>query len=98
MTIKSHLLLKTMAQGTGFLVGGIVAFQGGQDFSFLGIPFPFSAAFALLMGTYAGILLFKFIPATCPKCGGAAYPEGLLPVDYVCRSCGYRHEVEQSRE
>ena len=96
MTIKSHVMMKAVAQGVGFLAGGLVAFRGGQQFSLLGIPFPFSAAFALLIGTYLGIVVFKFVPATCPRCGGAAYPEGLVPVDYVCRSCGYRHVGESS--
>jgi hypothetical protein len=35
----------------------------------------------------------RFVPATCPTCGGPAYGEGREPVLYVCRHCGHRHDT-----
>ncbi|HEV8293354.1 MAG TPA: hypothetical protein VGP94_15565 [Tepidisphaeraceae bacterium] len=93
MTVKRHFLLKTCAEGVGFLAGAVFALMGGPHFRFMGVPFPFSAAGPILLGILLPFLIFKFIPARCPRCGKSAYAAGMDGVRYLCRTCGYREQM-----
>lgn len=93
MTIKLHYQLKTCAEVAGFLAGAVFALIGGDDFSFIGVPFPYSAGIPILIGVLTAFLIFKFVPARCPQCGKRAYPKGTDGITYSCRMCGYRHQM-----
>jgi hypothetical protein len=94
MTVKLHHLLKTCAQVAGFLSGAVFALLGGPQLRFFGVPFPYSAAGPILVGVLIPSLLFRFIPAVCPRCGKTAQPKGMGR--YICRTCGYDERMPGS--
>jgi hypothetical protein len=55
----------------------------------VGIPCSFVGAVVAL--AQARRLFFQYVPARCPRCGGAAYGKPGKPITYYCRACGHAH-------
>jgi hypothetical protein len=89
MSVKLHFILKTVVEAGGFVAGAVFALYMGPAFKFLGIAFPWSAAVPIVGGVAAGFLIFRGIPARCPKCEKSTYPRGMGTVSYACRTCGH---------
>jgi hypothetical protein len=41
--------------------------------------------------TVPATLLRRHVPACCPRCGGRAYCQSLIEMNYLCIDCGYTH-------
>jgi hypothetical protein len=52
-------------------------------------------ALAFLGFCFAAVMVAfcRYVPASCPQCGGAAYWQSEDTVAYVCRGCGHRHDT-----
>jgi hypothetical protein len=63
----------------------------------VGYCFPLAVAIpCFFVGAVVGCgqarrLFFEYVPARCPRCGGAAYGRPCKPITYHCRACGHAH-------
>lgn len=86
MTVRTHILLKIVAEIFGAFAGGLLFFVCLLRFDFS--PPSASALFlALVLLGFAipSTLFMLVIPAKCPQCRGSAFFRPTRPISYRCR-------------